>query len=175
MKDSYKTCTEVSLGMINWVLRQERVGWYFWWGWENPRHKFREVHSQNIACMQTRCYLNKSDPEVLMESIINKQCEVPTWCIQVAAGASIYSGLVWILNDVSHAYSHICRFTSSDLSGNKLFSKESCNVFYKGKCRRFYTGKCWPFLQWKSLSKTGEFAYKVDRPILEIWLRHFAV
>lgn len=85
----------------------------------------------NTACMQTRCYLNKSDPEVLMESIINKEYEVLTWCIPVAAGASIYSGLVWILNNVSHAYSHVCRITSSGLSGIKISLRKAATCFIK--------------------------------------------
>lgn len=38
-------------------------------------YAFREVHSTNIACIQTRWYLDKSDPVLLMEDIINKLCE----------------------------------------------------------------------------------------------------
>lgn len=74
----------------------------------------------NIARTQTRGYLNKSDPAVLMEGIINKLCEVLTWCVPVAAGASTYKGLVYILDDVFQVCSHICRITSSDLPGNEL-------------------------------------------------------
>lgn len=125
IQNMYKSIS-MHVHVINWILRQERVWWFFWGGrrrkkGENPRHEFREVHSQNIVCMQTRCYLNKSDPEVLMESIINKQCEVLTWCIPVAAGVSIYSGLVWILR---WFYRHVSRhekYHSSSLSGKEFF------------------------------------------------------
>lgn len=150
--------------------RESRLIFFFFFLKTQDMHSEKSTHKMLHA---DHMLFEQYDPAALMESIINKQCEVLTWCIPVAAGVGIYSGLGWILNDVSHAYSHNCRITSSDLSSNELFSRESCNVFYKSNCRRFYSGKCWPFLQWKSLFKTEEFAYKIGRPILEIW--HFDV